>query len=135
MKYFSTQRPLTPGAFPNHLHHPVNLVNFDQKVFREEIGREAWGYVEYAEPLDPDTVRNYELTPAPIKTKTLHFHGIDQWGRETYEDEDGKLWKYSEPGEQPRLCHDILYTSTGNDLFGEPCWPMNADYDYKIEEI
>jgi len=38
MKYFSTQRPLTPGSFPKSMINPVmNVVNFDQKTFCEEM--------------------------------------------------------------------------------------------------
>ena len=135
MKYFSTQRPLVPGAFPKSMINPVmNVVNFDQKTFCEEIGRDAWGYVEYARALDPDVAKDYELTPMPTKMKRLHFVGVDSWDREVYEDENGKIWKYSEYGEMPRERHDTLYTSTGNDFDGEPCWPMNPDYDYEIVE-
>lgn len=135
MKYFSTQRPLTPGSFPKSMINPVmNVVNFDQKTFCEEIGRDAWGYVEYARALDPDVAKGYELTPMPTKMKKLHFVGVDSWRCEVYEDDDGKLWKYNEPGEMPRERHDTLYTSTGNNINGEPCWPMHPDYDYEIVE-
>ena len=70
MRYYSAQRPLTPGAFPGKA---LEIVNYDEKTYVEEIGMEAWGYVEYASPLAPETAKAYELTPEGRKNheKTL----------------------------------------------------------------
>lgn len=63
-RYYSTQRPLGPGTHPRQ-DGTENVVNFFAgKVFCEEIGREAWGYIEYTEPLTEKESRDYELTPA-----------------------------------------------------------------------
>lgn len=64
----------------------------------------------------------------------LIYVGIDSWGRLVYEDENGRLWKYTEPGEMPQERHDMLYTSTNNALYGEPCLPMPSHIDYRIKE-
>ena len=45
MRYYSTQRPLVPGGCPRAGVQKVH--NYDEKEFCEEIGREAWGYVDY----------------------------------------------------------------------------------------
>ena len=52
--YYSVDRPLTPGSIPNNK-RVVNVVNFDEKKYVEEIGRSAYGYVEAASP-----IRDYE---------------------------------------------------------------------------
>lgn len=62
MKYYSTQRPVTPGSFPKPKDNPVlNIVNFDEKTFVPEIGCKAWGYVEYEKPLTQQEIKNYEM--------------------------------------------------------------------------
>ena len=45
-RYYSTQRPVMPGGFPRKA-DVVEIKNFDMKTFCEEIGKEAWGYIEY----------------------------------------------------------------------------------------
>lgn len=51
-KYYSTQRPITPGAYPKPKNNPVvSIHNFDKPTFFEEIGDTAWGYIEYEKPL------------------------------------------------------------------------------------
>ena len=61
MRYYLTQRPPAPGSFPRQA---KRIEAFDTKMFIEEIGREAWGFVEYDEPLSKDEVYSYELTRA-----------------------------------------------------------------------
>ena len=64
MKYFSTQRPLAPGTFPKVNGSSVyDVVNFGNKVYCPEIGREAWGYVEYSFPILEELASSYELIP------------------------------------------------------------------------
>ena len=60
-RYYLTQRPPSPGAFPGR---PTDLEAFDTKIYIEEIGRPAWGWVEYQEPLTDKQVDEYELTRA-----------------------------------------------------------------------
>lgn len=65
MKYYSTQRPVMPGSYPKpHGNQIREICNFDQRTYCNEISREAWGYIEYAKPLAPSAVSNYELTAA-----------------------------------------------------------------------
>lgn len=67
MRYYSTQRPVTPGAFPSG-YQVLGINNFDRKTFCEEIGREAWGYIDFADTLPVPEMERYELAPAGIKT-------------------------------------------------------------------
>ena len=53
MRYYSTQRPIGPGTFPKPQGNAVKEVfNFDSKTYCEEVGREAWGYIENEQPID-----------------------------------------------------------------------------------
>ena len=62
--YYSVYRPLTPGSIPNNK-RIVNVVNFDEKKYVEEIGRSAYGYVEAAAPIRD--YEDYELVIAKPK--------------------------------------------------------------------
>lgn len=59
-RYYSTQRPFGPGTFPKKDGRET-VVNFDGKTYCEEIGREAWGYIDYSEPLTKEETDSYEL--------------------------------------------------------------------------
>ena len=63
---------------------------------------------------------------------TLTYIGIDGFGRETFTDKTGTIWKYTEPGPMPRERHDTLYTASGNDKDGEPESPMLNNTLYQI---
>nr|DAZ40150.1 MAG TPA: hypothetical protein [Caudoviricetes sp.] len=62
----------------------------------------------------------------------LTYIGTDDFGRETYSDGTGAIWKYPEPGPMPRERHDTLYTASSNDKDGEPESPMSSDMQYQI---
>lgn len=66
MRYYSTQRPLEPGCCPRAGVQEVH--NFKEKFFCEEIGCEAWGYIDYNRELTLEEVEDYELTPEGLKT-------------------------------------------------------------------
>ncbi len=59
-RYYSTQRPFGPGTFPQKDGRET-VVNFDGKTYCEEIGKEAWGYIDYPEPLTKEEADSYEL--------------------------------------------------------------------------
>ena len=65
-RYYSTQRPITPGAIPMRS-DIVSIKNFDHKKECEEIGRMAYGYVEYASRLTKKEISDYELVSAERK--------------------------------------------------------------------
>ena len=58
-RYYSTQRPVTPGSYPKK--QVDCIVNFPERVYCEEIGREAWGYIDYRLPLTEQQAEEYEL--------------------------------------------------------------------------
>ena len=67
MRYYSTQRPVQPGGYPKKK-TVVDIQNFDQRLFCEAIGMDAWGYIDYSEALSEKEVADYELVPEGVKT-------------------------------------------------------------------
>lgn len=123
-RYYSTQRPIMPGGYPKPKNNEVlEIENFDNKKFVEEVGCQAWGYIEYKKPLGHFDVINYELAAVKIKTLHLKYIGRDDWGRYVYEDENGKLWKNTDCCSPRECCEergDTLNSSSGNEFGGEP---------------
>ena len=51
-RYYSTRRPLMVGGIPS-TESVTEIVNFESgRTYCEEIDNKAWGYIEYATPLD-----------------------------------------------------------------------------------
>lgn len=97
--------------------------NRHNKQLVEEVGCQAWGYIEYKKPLGHFDVINYELAAVKIKTLHLKYIGRDDWGRYVYEDENGKLWKNTDCCSPRECCEergDTLNSSAGNEFDGEP---------------
>ena len=82
MRYYSTQRPVTPGSFPSG-YAVEEIVNFDRKTHCDEIGREAWGYIDFAQPLPEGEAQKWELTQAGLKTYWCVTSSFDDRGRVT----------------------------------------------------
>ena len=77
MKYYSLLRPIGPGTIPNK--GIKEVVNFDEKKFVSKIGREAWGYVVFDNPLpNPE---NYDLIDEDCMKRHVKVTRID---RETF---------------------------------------------------
>lgn len=69
MKYYSTQRPVTPGSYPTA--GAESIENYPDKRYCEDIDREAWGHIIYDRELAENEVSDYELTPARTSRKEL----------------------------------------------------------------
>lgn len=64
-KYYSTQRPIEPGSFPNRPDNRVkDIVNYDERVPVEAGAFLAWGELTYEAPLTHEELRAYELRAA-----------------------------------------------------------------------
>lgn len=81
MKYYSTQRPLTPGAFPvppqgdrvpewNGI-KVLSVTNYPDRTLVPSIGRMAWGEIEYSAQIPARDADDYELTPDPDEMKLI----------------------------------------------------------------
>lgn len=78
MRYYSTQRPFGPGTLP--VRSEATITNFfGGKIFCEEIGREALGFIEYSEPISPKEERDYELTAGGTTGRVIE--GTDENGK------------------------------------------------------
>lgn len=52
MRYYSAQRPIVPGGYPEPEGNAVTeIMNFEQQIFCEEINQDVWGYVCYERTL------------------------------------------------------------------------------------
>ncbi|MDE6388944.1 MAG: hypothetical protein K2L82_14180 [Lachnospiraceae bacterium] len=74
-RYYSTQRPVMPGGFPEK-GKVENIVNFDKRKYCAEIESEAWGYIDYKEPLTEKQASDYELVPYEERVKVIMTPGI-----------------------------------------------------------
>lgn len=92
-RYYLTQRPPAPGTFPGK---PVNLKSFDAREHVEEIGRPAWGWVEYEEPLTDKQAADYELVEATKHTISIELNAqelkyLAEFSEKQYEGADANL--------------------------------------------
>ena len=132
MRYYSTQRPLAPGSFPKPARNAVLTVcNFDYRKYTPEVGRSAYGYIEYEKPIDNYEMSRYELTPVAEKELRLKYIGQDSWRRYVYKDEDGRLWKLIDCCCPREVCEergDTPYHACRDDFDGEPDYPLSNIY-------
>ncbi len=82
IRYYSTQRPIAPGTFPKK-EQVVKIENFDKRIFCQEIGREAWGFIEYSLALTEEEANAYELVVAGKKFFYCVTTSINDKGKAT----------------------------------------------------
>ena len=59
-KYYSTLHYIEPGILPKRIANKIDHVeNFNDYRYVDEIGRKAWGYIEFAEPISKLIIDNY----------------------------------------------------------------------------
>lgn len=80
-RYFSTERPVSIGTYP--IDGMISFVNYNERTYAEEIGREAWGELYYNRELSEKETRDYELMP-DFTNQTIVIDGydcmvIDKW--------------------------------------------------------
>ena len=61
-RYYSIMRPIGIGTYPTGA-RVTNIVNFHERKYVDEIGREAWGYIEFSHTLSKKYQMDYELLP------------------------------------------------------------------------
>lgn len=78
MRYYSTQRPVTPGSYPQpNDNNILNIVNFDDREYCSDIKRYAWGYIDYEYPLSVSLINQYELVAKRNENET--FENIEDY--------------------------------------------------------
>lgn len=60
MRYYSILRPVGLGTYPREGAEQIR--NYDCRQYVQEIGREAWGYIDYSRELTAQEMAAYELT-------------------------------------------------------------------------
>ena len=61
-RYYSTNRPVSISTYPKPEGNEVlEISNFDERRAVPEIGRAAWGWIDYASPLPDSEAAAYEL--------------------------------------------------------------------------
>ncbi len=59
-RYYSINRPVGPGTYPNN-GKVDDIKNFDTRKHVDMIGRDAWGYIDYSERLSLKEIQQNEL--------------------------------------------------------------------------
>lgn len=64
-KYYSLRRPVDIGTYPKENDNvPIEIVNFDSRIFVENEAFQAWGYLVYNQVLTEQQIYDYELRAA-----------------------------------------------------------------------
>lgn len=107
-RYYSTQRPVSIGTYPNSPDNPpTEIKNFDTRMSVEGGTFRAWGTITYAKPLSELDAKGYELRPSrenPDVRQTVaeQLEVVGPWeerakmpaaNRVTYRDEDTGTYK------------------------------------------
>ena len=104
MRYYSTHRPVGPGTYPGG-YDIAELNNFDERTFCEEIGREAWGYIDVNGEFTEREAASYELVPAGMKPYWCVVRAVYDDGRVTSSIVDCKEFcEKPEPREKSLRC-------------------------------
>ena len=69
-RYYSTERPVSLGTYPKTRGNmPINIKNFETRLYVPEVKHEAYGYLEYEHELTDKQIDAYELYPAQDKPR------------------------------------------------------------------
>lgn len=62
VRYYSILRPVSMGTFPEPEDNPIlQISNFNQNKFVDDIGRNAWGFIVYKKVLPDQLVSMFDL--------------------------------------------------------------------------
>lgn len=67
--YFSIHRPVSIGTYPRKFRW---FNNFDKRIYIPCIDHEAWGVLEYENPLTEKEMHSYELVKADLEWVTCY---------------------------------------------------------------
>lgn len=90
MKTYAIHRPIGPFTWPSEYRDDVaEIVNWDSIQFVPEIGRNAYGYIEWAKLPPLEDLRRYELALPPAEDEMLtkigkilaRYETKEQWDR------------------------------------------------------
>lgn len=90
MKSYALHRPIGPFTWPSEYHEQVSeIVNWNCMKYVPEIGRSAFGYIEWSKLPPMEDLRRYELMVPPENDEMLEkigrilakFEAREQWER------------------------------------------------------
>lgn len=61
MKYYSVLRPVSIGTYPKDGAQEIH--NFNDRIYIDSIGRDAWGYIVYDRELSKKEYESWDLLP------------------------------------------------------------------------
>ena len=62
LRSYAIHRPIGPFTWPSeHRDKAIDLVNYDHLTFVPEIGRNAFGYIDWEDSVPMEDLRRYEL--------------------------------------------------------------------------
>ena len=99
-KYYSTQRPIDIGTYPNLPNDPqVEMTFFSGRQPVESGTVLAWGVLAYNAPLSPKQIEDYELRPArdnpDIKERmSVQAQAVGAWERRNHIPEEKRLTRW-----------------------------------------
>jgi transcriptional regulator with XRE-family HTH domain len=70
-RYYATQRPVSIGTIPKTDHGPISITPFESRAPVEHEHFEAWGYLEYSDPLTQKQINDFELRPSSRNTDRM----------------------------------------------------------------
>ena len=109
-KYYSTERPVAPGTFPNHDgNKAIEIANYYERRYVDEIDWMAWGFVTYEHELSEEDVKRYELMSETV----AYEKKLERWG--DFKRKIGKLALRSDSVFAERLAQ-LIDTEIGRDL-------------------
>lgn len=108
-KYYSTLRPIGIGCYPNN-HDVLEIVNFNERVFVEQINHAAWGYIVFADELSEKEADSYDLISAECKTWFGVLVTIPNDGETTAKMYKAVTSAIKPEEEEKQLKHKILFT-------------------------
>lgn len=105
MRAYAIHRPIGPFTWPSeHRDKVVDIVNYDTLTFVPEIGRNAFGYIDFNDDVPMEDLDRYELVTDPKQDerlvmvgRTLHkFMAAEQWDRFEAAWDKANGWGYSD---------------------------------------
>lgn len=76
MRSYAIHRPIGPFTWPSeHADKVAEIVNWDERRYVEEVGRWAFGYIDWAEDVPMEDLRRYELMVTPTEDAQLERIG------------------------------------------------------------
>ena len=76
MRAYAIYRPIGPYAWPSeHRDKVAEIVNYDTLTYVPEIGRNAFGHIDFEEDIPKEDLDRYELVTDPKKDERLVMVG------------------------------------------------------------